>query len=60
MNSVLLQNVNSKDLLLLKYMQKYPVRTDIKRARDGDVKNYPDTRKNPIKRMKLERVIEFL
>lgn len=32
----------------------------MKRARDGEVGNYPDTRKNPIKRMQLERIVEFL
>lgn len=44
----------------MKFMQKFPVRHDVKRAREGDVQNYPDTRKDPIKRMKLERVIDFL
>ena len=47
-------------MALLKYMQKFPVRSDIKRAKDGNISNYPDTRKNPIKRMKLERVKDFL
>ena len=52
--------MNAKDLMLLKVMQKFPIRSDVKRARDGDVQNYPDTRKNPVKRMKLERICEFL
>lgn len=44
----------------MRYMQKYPVRSDIKRARPGDIQNYPDTRRDPIKRMKLEKVAGFL
>ena len=46
--------------MLLKFIQGYPIRSDMKRAKDGNIENYPDTRKNPIKRMKLERVVDFL
>ena len=41
-------------------MQEYPVRTNIKRAREGNIGNYPDTRRDPVRRMKLERVLEYL
>ena len=55
-----LLNCGTDDVILMKYMQKFPVRDNIRRAREGNVDNYPDTRKNPIKRMQLERAVEFL
>jgi hypothetical protein len=59
--------LNMQDLVLLKTIQRFPVRKDMKRCKpNGDEGNknmidgFADTRNDPIKRKKIHRVLDFL
>ncbi len=57
-----------QDMVLLKTIQRFPVRKDLKRCKPtGDDDNnqsvidgFADTRSDPIKRRKIYRVLDFL
>jgi len=64
MNNIEENLMDMQDLVLLKTIQRYPVRKDMKRAKPGGGKNmidgFADTRKDPIKRKKIYRVLDFV
>ena len=55
-----------EDLILFRSMQKFPTRTDMMRAKPGKesdkdlINSFADTRKDPIKRRKIHRVLDFV
>ena len=63
MNNIEENLMDMQDLVLLKTIQRYPVRKDMKRAKPGGkslIDGFADTRKDPIKRKKIYRVLDFV
>jgi hypothetical protein len=55
-----LKEASFQDFVVLKSMQNFPMRKDMKRVSLGNFNSYKDVARNPLMLQKLERVNGFL